>query len=139
MKAKMCLTKSKIGVLMLLAALSFQACNTEDEPSESEDIVGKWQKYQVLDDNGNFSEGDLDEFWIFNADGSFQNEDGGSINATGYYTIEGSQLMIYSHSTDETDEEENFAGNYVIDNNYMTYSFTDMRDGEKSTIRFKKM
>lgn len=126
-------------VLAFSSFLILTACTEDNKPESGEDIVGKWQKYQVLDNNGNFSEGDLDEFWIFNADGSFKNEDSGNITTTGYYTVDGSQLMIFSHSIDDPDEEENFSGNYVIDNNFMTYSFTDMRDDEKSTIRFKRM
>ena len=125
--------------LLLMAIVSFTACNNDDEPTNDTGIVGKWQKYQVLDDDGNFSEGDLDEFWIFNVDGSFINEDGGNVTTLGYYTVDDDKLMIYSHSVDDPSEEENYSGNYVIDNNFMTYSFTDMEDGEKSTIRFKKM
>ena len=127
------------GILMFSLLLSFAACKDEDNPENNRSVVGKWQKYQVLDEDGIFSEGDLDEFWILNTDGSFKNEDSGNITTIGYYTADGSQLNIYSHSIDDPDEEENYSGSYLIDNNYMTYSFTDMRDGEKSTIRFKKM
>ena len=127
------------GILMFSLLLSFTSCKDEDNPENNRRVVGKWQKYQVLEEDGTFSEGDLDEFWILNADGSFKNEDGGNITTIGYYTADGSQLNIYSHSIDDPVEEENYSGSYVIDNNYMTYSFTDMRDGEKSTIRFKKM
>lgn len=139
MKKKKNFTMIQKSVLVLSVFLTFITCTDDHKPEGGDSIVGKWQKYQVLDENGNFSEGDLDEFWIFNADGSFRNEDSGSITTAGYYIVEGIQLMIYSHSIYDPDEEENFSGNYVIDNNYMTYSFTDMRDGEKSTIRFKRM
>lgn len=124
---------------MLSMLLTFTACNDDPQPEEGHSVVGKWQKYQILDDEGNFSEGDLDEFWIFGADGSFKNEDGGSITTTGYYIVDGSELMIYSHDIDDPEEEENFSGSYIIDSDYMTYSFIDMKDGDKSTIRFKKM
>lgn len=125
--------------LLLVAIVSFTACNDNDDPADDMGIVGKWQKFQVMDGEGNFSEGDLDEFWIFNVDGSFKNEDGGNLTTSGCYIVEGSKLMIYSKSVDDPSEEENFSGNFIIDNNFMTYSFTDMKDGEKSTIRFKKM
>lgn len=117
------------------------SCSDDNEPESDsgESVVGRWQKYQVMDSNGDFSEGDLDEFWIFYADGSFKNEDSGSITTTGYYTVEGSMLNIFSHSTDDMEEEENFSGNYVIEDEYMTYTFTDLRDGEELTIRFKRM
>ena len=127
-------------ILMLSVFLTFTACTDDNKPEENDNnVVGKWQKYEVLDDEGNFEEGDLDEFWIFNADGSFKNEDGGSITTIGYYSIEGNKLNIFSHSVDDPDEEENFSGNYRVDQNYMTYSFIDMKDGEESTIRFKRM
>ena len=127
------------GILMFSLLLSFTSCKDEDKPEHNKSVVGKWQKYQVLDEDGIFSAGDLDEFWILNIDGSFKNEDSGNISTIGYYTVDGSLLTIYSHSIDNPDEEENYSGSYVIDKNYMTYSFTDMRDGEKSTIRFKRM
>ena len=127
------------GILMFSLLLCLTSCKDEDNPENNRRVVGKWQKYQVLEEDGIFSEGDLDEFWILNVDGSFKNEDSGNITTIGYYTADGSQLNIYSHSIDDPVEEENYSGSYVIDNNYMTYSFTDMKDGEKSTIRFKKM
>ena len=139
MNKKMNFVKIQRWILMFSLLQIFTACKDEDNPEHNKSVVGKWQKYQVLDEDGNFSEGDLDEFWILNTDGSFKNEDGGNITTIGYYTADGSQLNIYSHSIDDPDEEENYSGSYVIDNNYMTYSFTEMRDGEKSTIRFKRM
>ena len=126
--------------LLLMAIVSITACNDDnEEPTKDTGIEGKWQKYQVLDDEGNFTEGDLDEFWIFNVDGSFENEDGGTVTTTGYYTVDGNRLMIYSRSVDDQDEEENFSGNYVLDNNYMIYSFIDLNNGDTSTIRFKRL
>lgn len=139
MNKKMNFVMIQRGILMFSLLLCFTSCKDEDNPENNRSVVGKWQKYQVLDEDGIFSEGDLDEFWILNVDGSFKNEDSGNITTIGYYTADGSQLNIYSHSIDDPFEEENYSGHYVIDNNYMTYSFTDMRDGEKSTIRFKKM
>lgn len=127
------------GGIMLMLLFVLPACNNEDEPEKTNGVIGKWQKYQVMNDDGSFSEGDLDEFWIFNADGSFENEDSGNMTTIGNYSVEGNLLTIYSHSVDDQDEEENFSGTFVIENNFMTYSFTDLRDGEKSTIRFKKM
>lgn len=139
MKTKKIIDIIKTSILMLVVLTAFTACTEDDNtPGDDKSVVGKWQKYEVLDDDGNFTEGDPDEFWIFNTDGSFINEDGGSVTATGYYNVEGSRLTIYSHSVDDPDEEENYSGDYLIDNIYMTYTFTDLADGEKSTIRFKK-
>lgn len=139
MKKKMNFVRIQRVIIMVSLFLGFTACTEDNKPEAAASVVGKWQKFQVLDEDGSFKEGDLDEFWIFNADGSFKNQDSGNITATGYYTADGSQLNIYSHSIEDPDEEVNYSGSYVIDTNYMTYSFTDMRDGEKSTIRFKRM
>ena len=139
MKKKMNFTMIQKCVLIFSLSLIFIACKDDNKPEMLNSVVGKWQKYQVMDNNGNYSEGDLDEFWIFTADGYFTNEDSGHITTEGYYTVEGNQLKIYSHSIFDPEEEENFSGKYVIDNDFMTYSFTDLRDGEKSTIRFKRM
>lgn len=82
---------------------------------------------------------DPDEFWIFEADGSFQNEDGGEITTIGTYKIEGNILNVYSHSIDYPDELENFSGVfYFIDCN-LCYDYYNLLTGDKAKALFKKM
>ena len=133
------------GCLMLLfLSLPFASCDktngSENEPNPNPDnIVGKWQKYQVLDDDGIWIPGDLDEFWIFNADGSFRNEDGGETTTVGTYQITGTTLTIFSHSIDDPDDVENFSGEFTFTNGFLNYDFYDLETGEESAILFKKM
>lgn len=83
--------------------------------------------------------GDLDEFWIFEANGSFQNEDGGEITTVGTYEINGNNLSIYSHSVDNPNELENFSGEFSFSDGHMLYDYLDLETGDKSKILFKKM
>ena len=123
--------------------MTLNSCHSDKETGEllpNTAIIGEWQKYKVMLDDGTFETGDLDEFWIFNADGSFRNEDGGAITAIGTYKIvNDTQLTINSNSVEDPSREENFSGTFVIDGVLMTYEFTDLSDGYNSTIIFKKM
>lgn len=102
------------------------------------EIVGKWQKYAVVENDGSLSGGDPDEFWIFNADGSFVNEDSGEITAKGNYIIDGHNLTITSREIDGDREEENFTGTFKIEGLYMDYTFTETGKGNFITFRFLK-
>lgn len=137
--------------LILFSIAVFTACEKDDNSQGSVSpgggntnpgsIVGKWQKYQSIQPDGEISSGDPDEFWIFNSDGSFQNEDGGAITTIGTYTTNGNDLLIESRSVDNPLDRENFAGTYSIDNGFMTYKFVEI--GFESygyiTIKFKKV
>lgn len=121
---------------------SFVSCDKNEEnnePDNSISVVGKWQKYQVIEEDGTISYGDSDEFWIYQSDGTFQNEDGGNITTVGTYKVEDNVLTIYSHDIEEVSKEENFTGTFSISNGSMTYKFTEMGYSETLTYIFKKM
>ena len=127
--------------LGMIAAMSvsFVSCgNDEDKPDTppigKQSVVGKWQKYARVENDGSLSGGDPDEFWIFNANGSFRNEDSGNITATGTYTVDGDSLTIMSRGS----REENFTGTFKIDGLYMDYTFTEIGDDDYTTYRFLK-
>lgn len=129
--------------LMLLLSLSFLACdkneeNTDENNTNPKNIIGKWQKSQVLDEDNSWVPGDLDEFWIFKSDGSFQNEDNGAITSVGTYKINGNILTINSHSIDEPKEIENFSGEFYFRDDFMYYDYIDLETGDGSTVLFKR-
>lgn len=128
-----------IGALCYMAT----SCGDDQDSPEPSDamkkaIVGKWQKYARVEDDGSLSGGDPDEFWIFNSDGSFINEDSGTITTTGTYQVEGKTLTIMSRGTDGNHDEENFTGTFKIEGKYMDYTFTEIGDNDITTYRFLK-
>ena len=132
-----------LPILCFFLSINFVSCNDDnDEPENSDvtknELIGKWQKYAILDEDGSLTDGDPDEFWVYNADGSFQNIDGGEVTTIGTYKTEGQILTIYSHSVDDPNDEENFRGSFVINGDQMTYSFEDLIYGDTATIIFKK-
>ena len=137
-----CITLASVALFIS----SVTSCDdkNENEPQAPEDniidypIVGKWQKYQRINEDGSFSVGDLDEFWIFEEDGTFQNEDSGEICSIGDYTLNDNILTIHSLSTDDN-APENFTGTVSIEANYMTYTYTVIGDDDYQSYRFKKM
>lgn len=134
----------KTGLILLMVCVVLSSCdknrNEEDEPDTNpKNIIGKWQKYQVLNEDNIWVSGDPDEYWIFKSDGNFQNEDGGEITTVGTYQINGSVLTIYSHSVDNPNELENFSGEFYFKDGNMYYNFLDLETKEESFILFKKM
>ena len=71
------------GLMILILSLVFTSCDKKDEMVEDEpntnpkNIIGKWQKSQVEYEDNTWGPGDLNEFWIFKSDGSYENEDSG--------------------------------------------------------------
>jgi hypothetical protein len=123
--------------LMLLCSV-VTACG--DDPDDTQSIIGKWQKYQRIDDDGSISEGDPDEFWVYNADGTFQNIDGGDICDTGTYTVSGNRLTITAHEVDDASNVYVITGSFSIADGFMTYTFVYDDDPEyPETLVFKKM
>ena len=113
------------------------SCGDDDEESSS--IVGKWQKYQRVYEDGSISEGDLDEFWVYNADGTFQNIDGGDVSEVGTYTVSGNTLTISAHADGNYDDSYVITGTFSINNDMMTYTFVyDDYPDEPETLIFKK-
>lgn len=136
LKLMACLT---IGAF---CSMAISCGDDQDSPGSSEEmnktILGKWQKYARLEADGSLSGGDPDEFWIFNTDGSFENEDGGEVTAIGTYKVDGNTLTIMSRETDGDRNEENFTGTFKIEGKYMDYTFTEIGDNEFTTYRFLK-
>lgn len=130
------------AMMLMTVPIAVVSCDNEDKPdSPSEQdsaVVGKWQKYARVDDDGSLSGGDPDEFWIFDADGSFRNEDSGNITTTGTYTVDGNVLTIMSRQPGSEGEEENFTGTFSIEGRYMDYTFTEIGDDDYTTYRFLK-
>ncbi len=125
--------------LMLLCSV-VTACGDDDDPDDTQSIIGKWQKYQRIDDDGSISEGDPDEFWVYNADGTFQNIDGGDICDTGTYTVSGNRLTITAHEVDDASNVYVITGSFSIADGFMTYTFVYDDDPEcPETLVFKKM
>lgn len=106
------------------------ACGDDDAPDDTQSIVGEWQKYQRIDDDGSISEGDPDEFWVYNADGTFQNIDGGDICDTGTYTVSGNRLTITAHEVDDASNVYVITGSFSIADGFMTYTFVYDDDPE---------
>lgn len=133
------------GLMLSLAFMAVSACDKNDvekidEPkSDIENIIGKWQKYQVLDNDNKWIKGDYDEFWVYKSDGTFQNEDGGVIVTIGTYQINGSILTIYSRTLYEPYDVENFSGEFYFNNGYMQYDYFNLETGDKAITLFKKM
>ena len=132
--------------LIAVVLISLAGCGDKDdnEPPTPEEnipnfsIVGKWQKYMRLNDDGNFTVGDLNEFWIFYNDGTFENEDNGEICAIGIYILKDNTLTIYSVSASDN-EPENFTGTVSIEDNFMVYTFSEIGETDYSTYRFRRM
>lgn len=125
--------------LMLLCSV-VTARGDDDDPDDTQSIIGKWQKYQRIDDDGSISEGDPDEFWVYNADGTFQNIDGGDICDTGTYTVSGNRLTITAHEVDDASNVYVITGSFSIADGFMTYTFVYDDDPEyPETLVFKKM
>ena len=131
-----------IGAMSCFAAACGDDKDDNNGPKNPEgaakEIVGRWQKYALVETNGSLSGGDPDEFWIFNSDGSFINEDSGEITTKGTYVVEGNTLTIMSQEVDGDLEEENFTGTFKIDGQYMDYTFTEIGDEDFITYRFLK-
>ena len=132
-----------VWLIMSLFCTIPTACGEDkDEPgtpdAQESSIVGKWQKYAMVAADGSLSEGDPDEFWIFNKDGGFVNEDSGAITTRGTYTVEGSILTIISKEVDGDRRDENFTGTFKIEGQYMDYTFTEIGDDDFITYRFLK-
>lgn len=116
------------------------ACGDDDAPDDTQSIVGEWQKYQRINDDGSISEGDPDEFWVYNADGTFQNIDGGEVCDTGTYTVSGNRLTITAHEVDDASDVYVITGSFSIADGFMTYTFVYDDDPEyPETLVFKKM
>lgn len=129
------------AVMALFASMTAVSSCGDDEPdnmpTQKKEIVGKWQKYGRVAEDGSLSGGDPDEFWIFGADGSFVNEDSGNLTAQGTYTVEGNVLTIMSCEIGGG-KEENFTGTFTIEGRYMDYTFTEIGDDDFTTYRFLK-
>ena len=145
MEKKNFLKYFKGGLMILMLSLIFASCDKkedveEDEPNTNpKNIIGRWQKSQMEYEDKTWGVGDLDEFWIFKSDGSFQNEDSGETTTVGTYKINGNILSIYSHSIDDPNELENFSGEFYFSNGHMFYDYYDLETGEESKVLFKKM
>lgn len=132
--------------LPLLAIMAFSCGDDNDsEPDNPQDgtpadIIGRWQKYRYVEDDGSMSPADYDEFWIYGRDNSFMVEDGGEITDRGTYKVEGSMLIISQYNVDYPTERQEFRGYYEIKNGYMNYQFTEVGEDDGYTeYIFRKM
>ncbi|MCH5224195.1 MAG: hypothetical protein J1E82_09160 [Muribaculaceae bacterium] len=145
MERKNFLTYLKGGLMLLLLSLMFVSCDKKDDTRDDEpeanpeNIIGRWQKFQVEIEDNIWEPGDPDEFWIFGPDGSFKNEDGGELTTIGTYQINGNILSIFSNSLDDPDETENYSGEFYFTNGNLIYDYYELETGEKSKVLFKKM
>lgn len=61
------------AMMLMTACLAVVSCDNDDKPyspsQQDSAVVGKWQKYARVEEDGSLSGGDPDEFWIFEADG----------------------------------------------------------------------
>lgn len=139
-------TKRKLLIALPLLAFMTFSCNDNGKDNDPETpkpdnaaIVGKWQKYQRVEDDGTLSSGDPDEFWLFEKDNSFQIEDGGEITDAGTYAIEGKTLIINVYNIDEPTEREELRGFYEIKDGYMNYQYTVVGENDYREYRFRKI
>lgn len=142
------LLNSKIKPLLIslpLLAIPAVSCGDNEKDDEPENphpeatVVGKWQKYQRVEDDGSLSSGDPDEFWIFEKDDKFAVEDGGSITDIGTYDINGKTLIITYQSVDEPEYTETLRGIYEIKDGYMNYQYTVVGEDDYVEYRFRKV
>lgn len=135
--------KSTAWLIISVFSCMAVSCGEEKDGPDSSDspkslIVGRWQKYATVENDGSLQGGDPDEFWIFNSDGSFENEDSGEIVTRGSYSIEKNILTIMSREVGGDREEENFTGTFEIEGKYMDYTFTEIGKDDFVTYRFLK-
>ena len=138
------LNYAKVASLALILCIATACGDNEDnepqnpdEPDPYTSIIGKWLRYQRINDDGTISPGDLDEFWIFYTDGSFEKEDGGELTSMGNFTISGDNLSIYSVSIPHN-EPRNLTGKLRFENGSMFYTYTDVGKNDYMTYRFIK-
>lgn len=131
--------------LSVVAGTNLTSCGGDDNEPENPTtdtqklIIGKWQKYQYINDDGTVESGDLDEFWIFEENGVYKNEDGGNLTSLGNYKLDNSFLTISSYLIDEPSETENMKGIVEFENGYMTYQYTYVGENDYTTYRFRKI
>lgn len=137
--------RTMLVTLPLVAFMSFSCGDDkEDEPEnpkpeETVTIIGKWQKYQIVNDDGSLSGGDPDEFWIFEKNNNFSIEDGGEITDMGTYRVDGKMLIIKQYSVSDPNESEELRGVYEIKDGYMNYQFTVVGEGYSAEYRMRKV
>lgn len=125
---------------MLVCCYIMTSCgDDDDDPNNVSAIVGKWQKYQRINDDGSISDGDPDEFWVYNADGTFQNIDGGDLCEEGTYSVSGNTLTITAHEVNYPEDSYIITGTFRIENGLMTYTYVYDDDPESDTLVFKKV
>lgn len=130
--------------ILAVMAISCGDNNKEDEPDNPEPekinaIVGKWQKYQRIQDDGSLTSADPNEFWIFEEDYNFTVIDSGDITDKGTYEINGMTLTISSYNVSEPDESEVIRGFYEIKDGYMNYQYTVVGEEDYVEYRFRKI
>lgn len=141
-------TKRALLIVMPLLAIIAISCGDdnkkEDEPEnpqpdETASIIGKWQKYQRVNDDGSLSSGDPDEFWIFEKNNDFSVEDGGEITDIGTYKIEGKTLTIKTYSVSNSTDFEELRGFFEFKDGYLHYQFTEVGENDYIEYRFRKV
>lgn len=137
--------RTLVATMPLLAFMAISCGDDKNEepenpqPDESAAIVGKWQKYQRVLPDGTLTEGDPDEFWIFEKDNTFSIEDGGDITDEGTYKTEDKNLIIKTYSIDDPREREELRGFYEIKDGFMNYQYTVVGEDDYVEYRFRKI
>ena len=141
------ITKTMLISLPLLAVMTVSCGDDNDKdkdepeaPKEEEinSVVGTWQKYQRVQDDGSLTSADPDEFWIFDEDKSFLIEDSGNITDAGTYSIDGNILIITMSNLSDPREIERYRGFFEIKDGYMNYQYADS-DNDWREYRFRKI
>lgn len=141
-------TKRKLLIVLPLLAVMSVSCGDdnkkENEPDDSQSgqttaIIGKWQKYQRVLEDGTLTTGDLDEFWIFEKNNNFMVEDGGEITDAGTYKIDGMTLTISMYDVEDPSERQELRGFYEIKDGYMNYQFTYVGEDYRAEYRLRKV
>jgi hypothetical protein len=127
-----------LASLLMLVAMFMASCGGDDDDS-TETIIGTWQlTSRVWDGEEDDGEYDSDEFWIFTSDGKVTVEDGNEMTDNGYYSFDGSQLVIHLYEDGRQEWESVYEGKATIAGNIMTYRFTD-DDDDSGVLTFKKV
>lgn len=116
------------------------SCGDDDNDTlgETNSIVGSWQVYQIVEDDGSVSDGDQEEIWVYESNGAFKSLYNGIVCDEGTYKVLDDALTI--NIIDENNDSWSLNGKFEIKNNLMTYTYSSSdAPNDHETIVFKRM